>query len=249
MNIHGAIDKYDKETSTHIVAYLDVLGVALKMKTENQAEPLNKLYTLYKHSIELSDGETGIKKYADFKFRIFSDNILIASELPDDPLKRRNTIESLLNCVSNFATSCVGDGVGWLLRGGITIGEFFINDTIVWGSALLRAYELEVSIANYPRIAIDTSILFELRHFENPSDFILTDIDGISYLNYIHIWHFSGQFVKNGFEKMKKEAKKPNGSYPDRVYQKLVWHMNYINHQLDIKNEHRDKKYRLTLEL
>jgi len=49
-----------------------------------------------------------------------------------------------------FACSAVGDYVGWLFRGGITIGEFYINDTIVWGLALLRAYELEEKIANYP---------------------------------------------------------------------------------------------------
>jgi len=144
--------------------------------------------------------------------------------------------------------SAVSDSVGWLLRGGITIGEFFVNDTIVWGSALLRAYELEDTIANYPRIVIDTSVLSVLHHHENPSDYILTDFDGIFYLNYMHTWHFAGQFVKSGFEKMKEEARKPDGSYSDKIFQKLVWHMNYINCELDRKNERKDKKYRLNLD-
>lgn len=247
MNIRGAVDSYDRETSTYVVAYLDILGVTSRMqqKIENQIEPLNKLYNLYTHIIELADGEKGIKKYADIKFRIFSDNIIIAKKLSSQKQKRINDIEDLLNCVSNFMCSAVGDSVGWLLRGGITIGDFYINDTIVWGPALLRAYELEDKIANYPRVLIDTNIVSELNYPRNPLDSIALDFDGIHYLNYMSIWHFAGEFVRNGFEIMKDEARKPDGTYSDKIYQKLFWHMEYINRELDKKNERQDKKYRL----
>lgn len=248
MNIRGAVDNYDRETSTYVVAYLDILGVASRMKTDNQIEPLNKLYNLYRFHIDFFDVERGIKRYADIKFRIFSDNIIIAKKLSSDKQGRMHDVENLFYCVSSFAHSAIGDGVGWLIRGGITIGNFYIDDVIIWGSALLRAYELENTIANYPRIVIDSSIISELRQYGNIHDFILTDIDGISYLNYMHTWHFAGQRVKNGFEKMKSEAKKPDGSYPDKIFQKLVWHMNYINNELDRKNERKDKKYRLSFD-
>ena len=248
MNIRGAVDKYDRKTSTYIVAYLDILGVASRMKIENQTEPLNKLYNLYKHIIDLADEEKGIKKYANIQFRVFSDNIIIANKLSNDFHQRKNDIDNLLGCVSNYACSTVGDSVGWLLRGGIAIGEFFINDTIVWGSALLRAYELENTIANYPRITIDYTVLSEINYTENSSDIIFKDFDGIFNLNYMHIWHFAGRIVKNGFEKMKSEAKNPDGSYSDKILQKLVWHMNYINRELDRKDEEKDKKYRLILD-
>jgi hypothetical protein len=249
MNIRCAVDSYDREMSTYIVAYLDILGVAsrMKQKTDTQTEALNKLYNLYTFIMELADGEAGIKKYANIKFRIFSDNIILAQELSTDKKKRRAEIECLLGCVSNFACSAVGDSVGWLLRGGITIGEFYINDTIVWGPALLRAYELEDSIANYPRIALDTSILNELNHHRKNTDFISLDFDGVSYLNYMSIWHFSGAIVKNGFELMKAEARKPYGTYSDRVYQKLYWHMEYVNRELNRKDERKDRYYRLSL--
>lgn len=46
---------------------------------------------------------------------------------------------------------------------------------------------------------------------------------------------------------MKAEARKADGTYPDKVFQKLYWHMNYINTELDKKNEKQDRKYRLTL--
>jgi len=40
---------------------------------------------------------------------------------------------------------------------------------------------------------------------------------------------------------------KLDGSYADRIYQKLIWHMNYINCELDKKKERKDKKYRLSI--
>lgn len=248
MNIRGAVDNYDRETSTYIVAYLDILGVTNKMQQKNefQMESLNKLYNLYRHIIDLSDSENGIKKYSDIKFRIFSDNIIIAKKISKHKDERVQDIICLLNCVSNFSCAAVGDGVAWLLRGGITIGDFYINDTIVWGQALLRSYELEDKIAIYPRIIIDKNIYSELP-CDLRNEWVSLDFDGLSFLNYMNIWHFAGKIVTDGFEKIKSEARRADGTYSDRIYQKLYWHMNYINSELDRKNERKDKKYRLTL--
>ena len=247
MNICEAVDKYNRETSTYIVAYIDILGVSSRMqqKSENQIEPLNKLYNLYRFVMDLADENTGIKNYSGIKFKIFSDNIVIANRLPQENNKQKNVgeITSLLNCVSNFACLTVGDSVGWLLRGGITIGDFFINDTIIWGFALLRAIELEKSVAKYPRIIIDPIVYNDLEG--DSLDYISMDFDGVKYLNYMKIWSFAGQCVKNGFEKIKLEARNFDGSYSDGIYQKLFWHMKYINGELDKKNQYKDDDYRL----
>ena len=48
--------------------------------------------------------------------------------------------------------------------------------------------------------------------------------------------------LMDGFELMKKEA----GAHPnDRILQKLMWHKNFVNSELDRKNEKTDLKYRL----
>ena len=73
------------------------------------------------------------------------------------------------------------------------------------------------------------------------------DTDGFRFLNYMDIWHFSGRSVSAAFENMKAEARKADGTYPDKVFQKLHWHMNYINTELDKKNEKQDRRYRLAL--
>jgi hypothetical protein len=250
MNIREAVDKYNRKTSQYMVAYLDILGVASRMSQDKESQilPLNKLHNLYKFTMELTNKTNGIRFLRGIDFKIFSDNIVITKKLSLNSSERILDIFSVLNCVSHFQISSVGDSVGWLVRGGITIGELFINNTMVWGSALLRAYELEKNIAIYPRVVIDLNILPELKCNKEIADYLLLDFDAVSFLNYMHIWHYAGEIVMNGFNKMKIEARKPNGLYPDKIYQKLNWHMNYINRELDKKNERKDKNYRLTLD-
>lgn len=247
MKIRGAVDAYDREQKAYAVAYLDILGITNRIKSnkEAQLDALNTLHNLYTSIIELTDPQKGIKKYENIQFKIFSDNIIIAKQLSQED--KANDVVTLLSCVSNFLCSAVGDGVGWLVRGGITIGDFYIDDTIVWGPALLRAYELEDKIAIYPRIILDEIVTNVLSSSTIKNDFVRVDKDGCRFLNYMDIWHFSGQFVNAAFENMKDEARKADGTYPDKVFQKLYWHMNYINTELDKKNEKQDRKYRLTL--
>lgn len=246
MKIRCAVDAYDRKTTPHVVAYLDILGATNRIKdSAGQNDSLNLIHNLYKHIIDLANPDTGIKKYEGIQFKIFSDNIIIAKELAHDA--DVDSVLILLNCVSNFLCSSVGDSVGWLVRGGITIGDLYIDETIVWGSALVRAYELEDKIAVYPRVIIDNSIAELLQEGKEVQDYIRKDIDGLLYLNYMSIWHFSAPIVKNAFENMKAEVRRADGTYPDKIYQKLHWHMEYINQELDRKNERRDKKYRLSL--
>lgn len=251
MYIRGAVDKYDRETSEYIVAYLDILGTSSRMDIEKERQMLNlnKLHNLYTATMENTKSDMGIEWYKGIKFMVFSDNIIIAKKLSQVPSERVLDIKSVLNCASHFQISSVGDGVGVLVRGGITIGELFMDNVMVWGAALLRAYKIEDSLAIYPRVVIDTAIISELQHSKDTADYLSLDFDGLWFLNYMSIWHFAGQPVKSGFEIIKADARNNNnGQYPDRIYQNLYWHMLYINNELDKKRERKDNKYRLNIE-
>ena len=131
MKIRSTIDDYSRTQKKYMVAYLDILGITARIKgcVESQTEALNVLHNLYASICELADPKTGIKKYSDIKFKIFSDNIIIAKELTLNPV---DDVVTLLNCVSNFLCFSIGDGVGWLVRGGITIGNFFIYSSLFY---------------------------------------------------------------------------------------------------------------------
>lgn len=246
MLIRGSVDNYDRETSQYIVAYLDILGIAARMKEgrDRQKLAMNKLHNLYTFSIEISRG-IAMEGYSDIQFKIFSDNIIIVKKLSEHSDKRLLDIKVLLNCVANFQCSAVTDSVGWLVRGGISIGELFIDETMVWGEALLKAYDLESNSAIYPRILLDSSVLSCIGSDKELNKYLQQDFDNLHFLNYLHIQHFGGQFLKNGFKMMLDEL---NGRHSERIYQKLCWHMNYVNRELDKKNEKKDMKYRLRLE-
>lgn len=246
MLIRGSIDKYDRKTSQHIVAYLDILGIASRMKGgyEQQKLAMNKLHNLYTFSMEASK-QIDMVGYCDIKFKIFSDNIIIVKKLSEQPDKRLHDIKVLLNCVANFQCSAANDSVGWLVRGGISIGELFIDETMVWGEALLKAYDLESNVALYPRILLDSSVILNIGSDKELIDYTQQDFDNLYFLNYLHIQHFGGQILKSGFQMMLEEL---NGKYSERIYQKLCWHMNYVNRELDKKDEKNDRKYRLSIE-
>jgi len=134
--------------------------------------------------------------------------------------------------------------VGWLLRGGISIGKLFIDDVMVWGEALLKSYYLEDKVANYPRIIIDKRVIGEINKDSQLIEYIRKDFDGLYFLNFLNDCHFCGEMLMNGFEKMQKEIGK---SIDERTYQKFCWHMNFVNSELDRKDEKKDRDYRLTI--
>ena len=243
MLINQNKDLYNRITEKYIVAYLDILGVTSRFKNPNEEKiSMNKLHNLYTHSIDLTR-QIAIRGNKDIKFKIFSDNIIIAKKITPETIK--DDIYCLLACVGHFQESAASDCVGWLLRGGITIDELFIDDVIVWGKALLRSYELEDKIAIYPRVIIDNKVVSLISKEDKAYEFIRYDFDGFTFLNFLHNCHFVGERLMNGFELMKKEAgAKPN----DRILQKLMWHKNFVNSELDRKNEKGQKKYRLYYE-
>lgn len=134
--------------------------------------------------------------------------------------------------------------MGWLLRGGISIGQLFIDDVMVWGDALLTSYYLEDKVANYPRIIIDKSVVDEIIQDNKLSEYMRKDFDNLYFLNFLNDCHFCGEMLMNGFQIMQREAE---NNIDDKTYQKFSWHMNFVNSELDRKNEEQDKKYRLSM--
>ncbi len=245
MMVNENADDYNRKTDTYIVAYFDLLGVTSRIKSdmEKQEVFMNKLHNLYTFSVNLTR-EIQIKGNQEIQFKIFSDNIIIAKRISEEKKKRLEDINCLLSCAAHFQELSASDSVGWMLRGGITIGQLFIDEVMVWGEALVKAYFLEDKVAVYPRVIIDSNVISELKDDSALSEYTRKDFDDLIFLNYLNNCHFCGERLMNGFKLMKEEI---GVSWDERMQQKFSWHMNYINSELDRKNEKRDKKYRLTL--
>ncbi len=80
-----------------------------------------------------------------------------------------------------------------LVRGAITMGDVFHNETKLFGPAMNEVYKLESKIAIYPRVIITRDVLMFAQYsfeYENPSKEAIMkwaerDMDGWHYIDYI----------------------------------------------------------------
>lgn len=84
-------DTYDRKTDEYIVAYIDLLGVTNKIKSEDSQLAMNKLHNLYTFSVKLTR-DVQIEENQDIQFKIFSDNIIIAKKLSNQIPQRTQEI-------------------------------------------------------------------------------------------------------------------------------------------------------------
>ena len=75
--------------------------------------------------------------------------------------------------------------LGFLIRGGMTLGDVYHHNGIVFGEAMLRAYELERRVAHFPRVALSPELTDRL-NARQPTGAFLEDSDGILHLNYFN---------------------------------------------------------------
>ena len=221
-----------KQPKLYAIAYLDSLGTTEKIKSKDDVVHLNKLYEIYTLAVNLAESETrSSKNYSDIKTKIFSDNIVIAKPLRTIPQNKAEDIRCLLDFVSLFQNNAVIEH-SWLIRGGITIGELFVDKVMIWGKGLIRAYKLESELAFYPRIILDQDIIGYANQFDER--YASEDIDGFYYLDFLNRNNKAemGKLSKNiklSYNQMLEEIKRDDGTYPDKPYQKLQWYKNYVN--------------------
>ena len=135
------------KTSIHCVAYLDILGGKNKICADKDNTFLNTLNMVFQDAVE----ETNFLFRKDDIFtKIFSDNILFAIQIEENDNKAEEKLLSILNLAGNTITEALR--YEFLMRGAITIGDFFHNDTLVYGKALVDAVKMEENFAIYPRI-------------------------------------------------------------------------------------------------
>ena len=221
------------ETQPHFVAYLDLLAGKHLIKAEED-ESLNRMHSLLQVAKD-SGAHNANAIFPKCKIKIFSDNIIIACRLTGDPAKDYSRIHSAFMLVS--AIQIVGlEMYHYLFRGAATVGNLFIDSVMVWGSALVRATDMESAISVYPRVIVDDGLLELLAADrdagENLSKYSLArDTDGRWYLDYLNAYFrlphsaesaaFIGENQSYFRERFAGES--------DAVREKLLWQAAYLD--------------------
>lgn len=226
-------------TSTYLVAYLDFLGGVNLIENDENNVNLSKIKQIYNFvldkAMEIEKKET-IKK---IKYKIFSDNVVIASKIEmNTGLQIKRTIINFFYLVALFQIYALEQN--YLLRGGITLGDLYIDKEMVWGKALIKAYKQENEEAIYPRVVIDETIKNKIfdKIYSKSNNFqeikCLIDDDNKIFLDYLSI-AFSDN-MKAFIEKWSINHKEKLLNYKDKtdetskkIYCKLIWHKKYFN--------------------
>ena len=203
------------KTTKHCVAYLDMLGAKRKICEDTDSKFLNYLNMIFGDAIKEADWLSADIKEKIF-VKIFSDNILFAIETEDE-LTREKNITTILNLVANICNEAFD--FGYLLRGAIVENEFFHNNIIVYGKALVEAVYLEEEIAKNPRILVQKEIVDLLPQYH------LTNKDGNSFLN---IFEYSTGFDHITY-KLQILKMLENNKDSDDIKEKIFWLIDYFN--------------------
>jgi hypothetical protein len=110
----------------------------IHFKKEHHSQ--NEQYALFKNSID---------------YKAFSDCICISIPTHIDGLHFLQIVKSFLSVISAFQMAMLElDDKCYFIRGGISVGQYYHDDNMIFSPALIEAYELENKKAIVPRILI-----------------------------------------------------------------------------------------------
>ena len=175
-----------------IVTFMDILGFSEAVRTWDS----QRIGSLLRLLGESAEGEVNVDDWPAGLARTiaFSDNVVrvcpIDSENPYGAL-----FHELLSLV-HVQAEVVQHGI--ILRGGMAVGDIHFSGAMIFGPALVRAYELESQFAVHPRIVLDPKVIETYVHnpsmrgehsieedFEYISDLIREGDDGLYHVDYL----------------------------------------------------------------
>ncbi|KJC48378.1 hypothetical protein UB31_16660 [Bradyrhizobium sp. LTSP849] len=139
----------EKEYSERYVAFLDILGFSNIVSTSVASKESTATLIAAVETIGELQKQYDSLKSDDFRAQTFSDCIVMSEKA--SPLG----LVHLLAATTHAALSLLEIGI--FIRGGFAKGLLYHSDQVVLGPAMIRAYQLESSIARYPRILVDQS--------------------------------------------------------------------------------------------
>ena len=150
------------EASDYYVAYFDVLGYKENFNKSREVVQkfIDDLCSAIDDSIAVVNNmqSSKILKLAqiDLQQRIFSDNVLVCLKKGNttlEPIRILSFLQTIIDIQRKFVLEH-----GILLRGGISVGPLYIDESHLVGEVLIKVVSMEHSV-KYPFIAIDDAVM------------------------------------------------------------------------------------------
>jgi hypothetical protein len=153
--------QYDKSLLTHI----DILGFRglIEEKTANE---ISRTIRVVREAVEPDRFKSTFSELSDDNYVNFSDLSIIRTPLCRNGafLQKGSVYAHILRLIHTQSILLFDHGV--LIRGGMTVGNATMSYRQLFGPAVVRAYDLESTVARFPRIVVDERVLEEVN--DNP---------------------------------------------------------------------------------
>jgi hypothetical protein len=253
------------KTLNSVVVYLDVLGVREEIrKSYKVSNPMVAIECLRNFRKALNKSINHLKDKIDgtilgdirhWEVKAFTDNIVLGYPISSDG---EAEMGSTFFHLSLFQLEMVLSG--YFVRGAFSIGQHYMDTEIVFGDALLEAYDAEQNTARDPRIILtDSAVKYlkkhlkyydRVKHSPQYRD-ILKDVDGQFFLNYLDILiNDDGHVRYKDLGKHRDVIEEHLRIFKSnsRIWNKYSWVANYHNYFCEERNDI-DTKYKVNYEL
>ena len=232
------------KTTTSIVAFIDVLG-STEAIMKDADKSLQMMHDAYSEAIALYQSLFDKGKRIKPCAKIFSDNIVVS-------VSREGESGHGAFCAIAMISAIIQVQFlkhGFLTRGGIASGSFFVDDMMVWGTALVKSHNLENNLAIYPRIIVDPELIGDLKLadpnciFVRCKEWIEQDTDSFFMINYLNKYLLNKEiFIIKLMDLAEDNIAEYNAERKMKPCQKWLWFANYIKEKLIAEDEHPGEK-------
>ena len=180
------------------VCHVDILGYSQLCQEAIKSNLSNKFLNKVRDALNTAyarvrENAKGWNQENIFEIKVYTDNIVIGYPLKNNFFHSYGEAElgHIFDVLSEFQLGLAMEG--FLVRGGIAIGEHYMDDDIVFGSALIEAVKQDNS-GGAPKVSLAPSLIDVLkRHlgfyygpFPAPQTrILLQDVDGSIFINYL----------------------------------------------------------------
>jgi len=200
------LDKYEP----HFTAFIDLLGFAeasIGADDITRSKVLDFLLSIAsargEFNFESTPSENGSTTIIRPTISTFSDHIVIsyplkrlsASLVADDSQVAMHVLHGFSEMVERIAVAALS--IGFLIRGGVTIGNLYHSGGVVFGEAMVEAYQLESRTAIYPRVVLSQKVCSRTDWMKWGKINLRRGSDGLYYFNYYRNLVFSSTLPGN----------------------------------------------------
>jgi hypothetical protein len=132
--------------SDRYIAFVDILGFSSIVRQSEHDQTSKRFDALVSTLTEIGSHHPSINESDDFQFQSFSDSVVMSSA------STLTGLVQILSSISDLAIRLLKTSL--LIRGAIAKGKLYHKQPIIFGPALLDAYNSEVNIAKFPRVVL-----------------------------------------------------------------------------------------------